>query len=482
MAGLKDLSQSGRNILERLAKPNMKKGLYSFIDSLSDPLIEAAASIWHRPEKAMEEVYACDLQTSMLEEAGFRINRNIPGVATAFVAEYGQDSPVLGVLGEYDALPGLSQEASGNQHPIDDQANGHGCGHNLLGVAGMGAVLAIKELLDKKRISGTIRYYGCPAEETLTGKVLMAKEGLFNDLDACLTWHPASMNAVWRCSFLALQSALFNFSGISSHAAAAPEMGRSALDAVELMNVGANYLREHIIDRARINYTIINGGGPPNIIPASAESWYYVRAPEKKQVQEIFRRLVKVSQGAALMTETQVEHQIDAGCYNVLVNSVLSDLLHKNMEEAGAPQFSDKDRSLARDLVKSFPPEQQEKVIASYFGPRELAGKVLHEAIIQNPDENEVLPGSTDVGDVSWITPLAQFTAATWPIGTAAHSWQATASSGSGIGFSAMIFAAKVIAGTLYDLLNEGKPLLSQIKSEFELNTKNQIYQPMNSC
>ena len=457
----------------------MKKVLFSHIDSLRESLTDAATNIWRTPEKAGEEVYASDLQASLLKTAGFRINKQIPGIPTAFVAEYGNGSPILGVLGEYDALPGLSQEANGSQKPIEDQANGHGCGHNLLGVAGIGAVLAIKETLADSGIEGTIRYYGCPAEETLTGKVLMAQEGLFHDLDACLTWHPASMNAVWRCSFLALQSALFKFSGVSSHAAASPEMGRSALDAVELMNVGANYLREHIIDQARINYTITNGGGPPNIIPASAEAWYYVRAPQKKQVAEIFQRLLKVSQGAALMTETKVEHEIVAGCYNVLVNNVLSDLLHKNMEEIGAPQFSESDRSLARNLVKSFPPEQQEKVISSYFGPKELVGEILHEGILKNDDDNKVMPGSTDVGDVSWITPLAQFTAATWPIGTAAHSWQATASSGSGIGFAAMIFAAKVIAGALYDLLHEEKPLLTQIKSEFDLNTRNQSYQSL---
>ncbi|MBT3227409.1 MAG: amidohydrolase [Deltaproteobacteria bacterium] len=457
----------------------MKEDLFAYMDAINGQLTKAASNIWQNPEKALEEVYACDLQIAMLEKAGFKINRNIPGMSTAFVAEFGQGSPVLGVLGEYDALPGLSQQVSGSYNPIKEQENGHGCGHNLLGVAGIGAVLAIRELLEQDGFNGTVRYYGCPAEETLTGKVIMAKEGVFNDLDACLTWHPASMNTVLRSSFLAMQSALFKFSGISSHAAAAPEMGRSALDAVELMNVGANYLREHIIDKARINYTITKGGGPPNIIPANAESWYYVRAPEKRQIEDIFQRLVKISQGAALMTETGVEHEVIAGCYNVLGNNILGDLLHENMKTVGAPRFTDADRTFARELVKSFPEGQQEKVIAGYFGSKELEGEILHADIVQNDDEKEVMPGSTDVGDVSWIVPLAQFTAATWPIGTAAHSWQATAASGSGIGFTAMLFSAKVIAGTLYDLLGDKKHLLNKIKSEFKIKTSGQAYQPL---
>jgi len=457
----------------------MKKDLYTYLEEIHNRLNEIALKIWGKPEKAMEEIYASNLQATLLEKEGFKTMKNISGLPTAFIAEYGDEAPILGVLGEYDALPGLSQQISSQPNPIENQENGHGCGHNLLGVAGIGAVLAIKKQIEQKEIRGTIRYYGCPAEETLSGKPIMAAEGVFNDLDACLTWHPSSMNSVWRCRFLAMKSAFFKFKGISAHAAAAPDMGRSALDAVELMNVGANYLREHIPDKARINYTITEAGGPPNIIPANAEAWYYVRADDKKQVENIFDRLVKVSQGAALMTETEVRHKTAAACYGVLPNRVLGDLLHKNMAEIGGPQFTAEDHQFAKEIVAGFPPGYQENVIDSYFGPKELVGEVLHEKVINNHEESQVMPGSTDVGDVSWIVPLAQFTAATWPLGTAAHSWQATASSGSGIGLAAMQFSAKTLAATLYDLFSDPKQLLKEIHSEFKASTANQVYQPL---
>lgn len=445
-----------------------KKELLAWIDRNESLLTDIAYKIWETPELAFEEKTASGLLSSVLEKAGFRIRNDIKDIPTAFIAEYGSGRPIIGILGEYDALPNLSQKVSAKREPVKEGAPGQGCGHNLLGTAGAGAVLAAQKGIDEGFLKGTIRYYGCPAEETLAGKVFLAREGVFNDLDVCLTWHPASMNVVWGCSFLAMNSVAFKFKGIPAHAAAAPHLGRSALDGVELMNVGANYLREHIFEKARLHYTITNGGGAPNIVPEEASVWYYIRAPKREQVEEIFERLLKIAQGAALMTETEVEWKVLAGCYDVLPNETIGDLITNNMQEVGPPRYSEDDKKLAGELAATFPAGQKEKVMVSYFAPPEIMKMTLHEGIIKNQDRDEVMAGSTDVGDVSRLVPLAQFTASTWPVGTAAHSWQATAASGSGIGFKAMLFAAKTLAGCLYDLLlSGGTPIIDKAKEEF---------------
>ncbi|MDR3588480.1 MAG: amidohydrolase [Negativicutes bacterium] len=444
-----------------------KNEVLAWLDANAERLQDVARNIWENPELPFAESNAAGLQSEVLRKAGFSIRSDLKDLPTAFVAEYGSGRPILGILGEYDALAKLSQKVSGKCEPLHIGAPGHGCGHNLLGTAGMGAALAMQQAISSGAVKGTIRYYGCPAEEALAGKVFMAREGVFDDLDACLTWHPASMNVVWGCKFLALNSVEFRFSGVSAHAAAAPHMGRSALDAVELMNVGANYLREHVPEQARIHYTITNGGGAPNIVPAEASVWYYIRAPKRNMVEEIFGRLIKIAQGAALMTETGVEWTVLAGCYDVLPNTVLGGLLHKNMIEVGGPRFSEADRSFARELAKSFGPLHKENVMKAYFAPPEVVAMDLHETVAAIDDRSQIMAGSSDVGDVSWLVPLAQFTAATWPVGTAAHSWQATAASGSGIGAKAMQFAAKVLAATLFDLFCDSGEVLAKAKTEF---------------
>ncbi|HMM21756.1 MAG TPA: amidohydrolase [Selenomonadales bacterium] len=444
-----------------------KNDVLVWLDSNAELLQEVARDLWERPELPFAEEHAARLQSEILEKAGFAVRRNLADLPTAFVAEYGSGRPILGILGEYDALAKLSQTVSSRCEPVRPGAPGHGCGHNLLGTAGMGAALAIRQAMESGAVAGTIRYYGCPAEETLGGKVFMAREGIFDDLDACLTWHPASMNVVWGCSFLALNSVEFRFRGTAAHAAAAPHLGRSALDAVELMNVGSNYLREHIPEQARLHYTITNGGGAPNIVPAEASAWYYIRAPKRHMVEEIFERLTKIAQGASLMTETEASWALLAGCYDVLPNAVLGELLNKNMAELGGPCFAEEERAFARELAKSFGPAHKEKVMQAYFAPPEIVAMDLHEGVVAIDDRNQIMAGSSDVGDVSWLVPLAQFTAATWPVGTAAHSWQATAASGSGIGFKAMQFAAKTLAGTAFDLLSDGGEILALAKAEF---------------
>ena len=455
---------------------NIKKEIFDWLDKNKELLRDIAQKIWDKPETAFIEKFASNLQASVLKEAGFKVKMGLKDMPTAFIAEYGSGKPILGVLGEYDALPGLSQKKLSKREPVENEAPGHGCGHNLLGVAGVGAVLIIKNAIEKGTLKGTVRYYGCPAEETLEGKVFMVREGVFNDLDACLSWHPAFMNVVRGCSFLAMNSVVFNFIGISAHAAAAPQLGRSALDAVELMDVGANYLREHIDEKARIHYSITNGGGAPNIVPAKASVWYYIRAPKRAMVEEIYERLIQVAKGAAMMTGTEVDIEFLVGCYDVLPNEVLGDVMYNNMLEAGPPRYSDEDRKFAKELTRSFAPGQKEKIIKSYFAPDEIIKMTLHEDIGKIDDKKKIRAGSMDGGDVSWIVPFAQITAATWPVGTAAHSWQATASSGSGIGYSAMLFAAKTIAGSLYDLFTNDGTILKNAREEFEKKTKNNKY------
>lgn len=442
-----------------------KNYLFELIDSNQEKLKEIAYEIWSNPETAFNEYKASELQKDYLKEQGFKII-DVPNNSTAFIAEFGDGSPILGILGEYDALPGLSQKITAEKEPMDGSTSGHGCGHNLLGTGGVGAVVALKEVMEKENIKGTIRYYGCPAEETLAGKGLMAKEKVFDDLDSCVSWHPASMNVVWGCSFLAMNSMKFRYKGKTAHAAAAPQAGRSALDAVELMNVGANYLREHVIEKARIHYVITNGGMAPNVVPDDAEVWYFVRAPKRADVKEISDRLYKIAQGAELMTETTMEYELLAGCYDVIPNGVIGKLMHNNMLEAGGPKFSKEDYDFADQLVKLSTREDKAKVMSTYFAPDYILDISLSDEVIEVDDRGKIMAGSSDVGDVSYIAPFAQITTSTWPIGTAAHTWIATASSGSGIGMNAMVFAAKTMAATIYDLLKDNS-LIDQAKEEF---------------
>ncbi|WP_342489068.1 amidohydrolase [Cytobacillus sp. FSL W7-1323] len=310
----------------------IKEELIDWIKNKEEFFSDMAKDIWNHPQVAYEEEYASNLQKQVLQEAGFDIQENVGGAQTAFVAEYGSGKPVIGILGEFDALPGLSQAVSTNREEIISGGPGHGCGHNLLGTAGVEAVIAMSEAMKTSEINGTIRYYGCPAEEVLSGKTFMARQGVFNDLDCALTWHPGVANFVVNMSMQAMVSVEYQFKGITAHAAGAPHAGRSALDAVELMNVGANYMREHVLDGSRIHYVITNGGLAPNIVPDQASVWYYLRATTKEQVDSMFNRLEKIAQGAALMTETKVEHQVKAYAYNVLPNDTLNKVMLKNME------------------------------------------------------------------------------------------------------------------------------------------------------
>lgn len=452
-----------------------KKELYLNIDNHLEDLKEMSDKIWQYAETALQEYKSSALQKEYLREKGFCI-KEVPGMPTAFIAEYGKGYPIIGLLGEYDALPGLSQEISTKKQPVKEGGNGHGCEHNLIGTALTGTAVAVKEMIDQEQIPGTIRYYGCPAEEQLVGKPMMAKEGVFDDLDIALSWHPEKLNQVVQYSSLAVKSIKFHFKGISAHAAMAPQLGRSALDAVELMNVGANYLREHVVDTARIHYVITDGGKVPNAVPDNAEVWYMVRDQKQSQVEDIARRLYKIADGAAMMTETTVSHKILSSCYEMIINHEVSEVLYQNMEEVGPPQFDEEDMAFAGQFTDEIADSAKKEVMDSYFAPEEVLKNLpLHNQIYKPNDWGKVMPGTFDHGDVSNIVPFGYIFIAGLPVGVPGHTWQVTACAGSGIGTKAMVCAAKTIAGTVYDFFHNTE-LVKKAKEDFKADTKGRKY------
>jgi aminobenzoyl-glutamate utilization protein B len=455
-----------------------KNSISIFIDSKTDEFTNLAKDIWNHPQTALEETYASKVIASTLEKAGFSIEWNLGLLRTGFVASWGKGKPIIGFLGEYDALPGLSQKVSAKKKPIVDGGPGHGCGHNLLGIGSLGAALAFKEVLEKERIEGTIRYYGCPAEETGVGKVFMAKAAVFDDLDVALTWHPMYANTVMESSSLAVYSFKINFYGVSAHAAASPEMGKSALDAVILTDVGVNYLREHIIQQARVHSVITNGGLAPNVVPSYAQIWYYIRAPHRDQVEEIYLRVLDIAKGASLMTGTTFDTDFLSGQSEYLPNETVGSLMLANLREVGGPKFSEEDRRFAKELQETLVSGTVESALKSYGKSLEEIGNPLSETVIDHVpgmDKGTVLPASTDVGDVSQITPTAQLTACCIPLGVTLHSWQSTASVGSSIGFKGMIVASKAMAGTAVDLVLRPE-FIKTAKEEFKKATGGKKY------
>lgn len=451
--------------------------IISFLDKKAPELSEIALAIWDYAELGFQEYRSSQIQADYLESHGFTVTRQAGGIPTAFVAEWGEGRPRIGFLGEYDALTGISQEACPERRPRVEGAPGHGCGHNLLGTAAMGAALALKEALSAVGLRGTVRYYGCPAEELLAGKVYMARQGLFSDLDVAITWHPGALNTVRMGTGTAMNSAKFRFHGKTAHAAGDPHNGRSALDAVELMNVGANYLREHVINAARIHYVITDGGGQPNVVPAEAEVWYFVRAPRRSQVEEIYGRLVDVAKGAALMTGTTFDINFLTGCYEVLINDALAEVMWRCLQKVGAPAFDEKDMEFARRLAETFDKASVENVIRSpeFQEYRSLQGQVLNTTLVPPSGRGRSGGGSTDVGDVSWIVPTVQVSAATVPIGCPGHSWQNCASSGSPIGLKGMMVAAKAMALCGLELVQNPEEI-KRAWEEFEQKTREAPY------
>lgn len=448
-----------------------KEELIKNVEDIRPFCHSVSRQLWLNPEISGQEKQSAALLRNALADEGFKIVID-KQLDTAFYAEYGSGYPVIAILAEYDALAGLSQKCQVEKEPVKAGAAGHGCGHNLLGTASTGAAIVIKRFLEQTGCKGTVRLYGCPEEETLCGKVKMINHNMFDGCDAAISWHPMSVNMVHNDSYLANASMHFTFRGKSAHAAFAPHMGRSALDAVELMNVGCNYLREHIIDSARIHYTTDSCGCPPNIVPDFAKSWYYVRAPYMSDVKDIVRRIKLVAQGAAMMTETEVEINVDSGCCEMLRNTAFADVIYGNMSVIHQEKFTKEEIEFARVLAMTLDKQVWEKEHNLYQIDRSIEDGVLD----RHTCEKIKINSSSDSGDVSQIMPMGLFTTACWPVGCAPHTWQTTASAGSTIGEKGMMYAAKIIAATAYDLFTDPEKL-KVITEEFQNNKK--LYQPM---
>jgi aminobenzoyl-glutamate utilization protein B len=460
---------------------SLKDSALSHLHTHEENLVEVAKAIWEHPEVGLQEHFASTHIAAELEQAGFTLQKGVGQMPTAFVASWGNGKPIIGILGEYDALPGLSQTVTANKEAIVDGGPGHGCGHNLFGVASLGAALAVKQAMEQQRINGTIRYYGCPAEETLVGKTFMARDGVFDDLDAALAWHPSSINSVWNSSSLAMNSFKVNFYGVASHAAAAPEMGRSALDAAQLMDIGVNYLREHVPQETRMHSVITHGGGAPNVVPPHAQIWWFVRAPRREQVDAVYQRVLDIAKGAALMTGTTYDIDFLTGCYEMLANQALSNLMLEKMKELGGIRFNETEKVFAKQLQASIPAHMFEAGLAHLLQnaasgtTRADLGDALCEGIIMPSESPRVMSGSTEVGDVSQIAPTANLVTACEPLGTPPHSWQTVATSGSSIGFRGMMFAAQVLSLTALDLLTKPEALKAA-RDEFMQATQGKKY------
>jgi aminobenzoyl-glutamate utilization protein B len=462
-----------------------KQDVLRWLDDNQIGFIKLSDEIWENPEIALKEFRSSKLQADFMEAEGFKINWDLGGLNTAFVAEWGTTSPIIGFLGEYDALLNLSQKNISIKEPIIEGGLGHGCGHNLLGVGGMASAVVIKKWLEASDTKGTVRYYGCPAEEMGDGKVYMAREGAFDDLDAAFNFHPSSMNMASKGSSVGVHEIKFRFHGTSAHAGGSPHLGRSALDAVELMNVGVNYLREHVTEKVRMHYTITHGGDLPNVVPAEAEVWYFIRAQYNDEIEEVAQRVRKISQGAALMTETRVEEIFLGACSYVLGNHYLADLQYEAMKLIGPIEFSEEEIAFAQEIndaypkenVKSFFKKVRELQIPEEFSEviDELEGNPLISINLPSMDQKEVSTGSTDVGDVSQITPISELNTTCFTTGSAGHSWGIVATSGMSIGHKGMMHAAKIMALAAVDCYVDSEHL-KKARAEFERATKDRPY------
>jgi aminobenzoyl-glutamate utilization protein B len=447
--------------------------LVQWLEANQKTFTDLSDSVWGFAEIGYKEVKSSALLIKVLEDEGFTVERGVAEIPTAFVASYAKGAgPIIGILGEFDALPGLSQDCVPYRKPLVNGAPGHGCGHNLLGVAGIAAVFALKQALDAGVLEGTLRYYGCPAEEGGAGKAFMVKAGLFDDVDVCLGWHPDSVNSTLWANFLANYRVGFKFHGKPAHAAADPYNGRSALDAVELMNVGVNYLREHMIPGARVHYVITNGGGTaPNVVPAEAASLYSVRAPRTDQLDPLFERVKAIARGAALMTGTELDIELYSGMSNLLLNETVNNVLQKKMEETDAPKFSEEDRKFAKEISRTIPSNSFEEAAVTYGLDAGVIGamkdSLLHEGVLPAYKSEIVQPGSTDVGDVSWVVPTGQIGTACMAIGTPGHSWQTVAQGRMGIGHKGMLCAAKVLALGAAEFM-QNPELVRKAQTEFK--------------
>jgi aminobenzoyl-glutamate utilization protein B len=439
--------------------PNKSEALLS-VDKHQAELTSLSDKIWAYAEPALKEYKSSKELADYAEKQGFKVTRGVAGMPTAFIAEFGSGKPIIGIMGEYDALPGISQKAQPTQEPLVAGAAGHGCGHNLFGAGSMGAAVAIKELIQLGKIKGTIRFYGTPAEEAVGGKIYMVREGLFNDLDVCLDWHPDNETMANTQSSQAIIDFKVEFFGKAAHSASDPWNGRSALDAAELFLYGVNMLREHVRPSVRMHYVIQSGGDVPNVVPAYSKVWMWIRDSKTARVDEIFKRVQDIAKGAGLMAGVEAKVTVQSGDYELLVNMKGAEALQKNMEFLGPINFTADEVAFAKKI--------QEAQGAEQTG---LDGQIKPlKPTMPDPDD-----GSTDVGDVSWIVPEITFICTTAPANTAWHGWSVVACGGMSIGHKGMLYASKVLALTMVDLF-ENEPLRNEIRKEFMQRKGNSVY------
>lgn len=454
----------------------MKEKIVRFLEDEKEALYEVSDYIWDNPEIAFHEYKAAEKLISLLEKEGFGIERNLAGIPTAFKAVYKQGGPVIGILGEFDALDGMSQENGVyEKKEIDGQIYGHGCGHHAIGSAAAFSAIALKKYLEETQRPGTVIFFGCPGEEGGSGKSFMVRDGIFEGVDCALTWHPSDQTGLFTGKCLANIGVTYRFFGISAHAGGLAYLGRSALDAVELMNVGANYLREHIVPNARIHYAIIDAGGTsPNVVQSHAAVYYYLRAPEAYQVKEMYNRMADIAKGAALMTGTEVKVEYNRGVNSLMPNTCMDHILHRNMTMLSLPEYTGKDYECAEKIRNTI--GAKDETFNELLGHMDRTekkevlpykGRPIYDFITPEISTEPLLFGSTDVGDVSMICPVSQIHAATYAAGTSLHSWQAVAQGKSSLLHKGELYAAKVLACSAIDLF-ENPGIINEAKEELK--------------
>jgi aminobenzoyl-glutamate utilization protein B len=439
-----------------------KEAAVASIEKHKAELINLSDQIWGFAETALRETKSAKLLADYAEQQGFKVERGVAGMPTAFIASYGNGRPIIGIMGEYDALPGISQKATSAKDPLVPGAGGHGCGHNLFGAGSMGAAVAIKELIQAGKLKGTVRFYGTPAEEAVGGKVYMAREGVFNDLDAIFAWHPADETKADVDSSQALVDFIVEFKGKAAHAAADPWNGRSATHAAEFFVNGVNGLREHVKPTVRMHYVIQKAGDVPNVVAEYSKVWMWVRDSKRKGMDEVFTRVQDIAKGAALMAGTESKVTVQAGDYEMLNLISGAKLLHENMQWIGAPQFTDDEQAFAKTIQRAtnVPDIGLNTKIEPLKDPK--------------PDPDG---GSTDVGDVSWLVPTLHVSVVTAPKAAPWHGWPVVATGGMSIGHKGMVFASKTLAATMVDLF-ENEVALKDVRAEWQVKTKGETYKP----
>jgi aminobenzoyl-glutamate utilization protein B len=449
-----------------------------WVENNEKMIVDVHMKAWELAEVGLQEIKTAKILIDILEKNNFTLEKGVAGMPSAFVATWGEGKPVIGMMGELDALPGISQKAVPYREALVEGAAGHGCGHNGYATAALGGALACKAAMEEEKIPGTIKYFGCPAEETLVGKVFMVRDGVFDGVDACLGHHPSRTNGVSLGSGNAMNSVKFEFYGRSSHAAGDPENGISAMDGVELMNIGVNFMREHVIQETRMHYVVEDGGHEPNVVPPYARSWYYIRAPIRSLVDQYYQKVLEIADGADLMAGTTHKVTFLSGVHNGMPNRPLAETIVANMRLIGAPTYNDEEIEFAKEISKSIPPERKRISLRKSLLPNAMdLMDVYLDTNIYDPyaEERKGGGGSSDVADVAWNMPTQQFGTVYAVVGSPGHSWQNVATNGTSIGQKGSVFASKVMATSVLDLLMKPE-ILNSAKQDWSKRMEGLVY------